>query len=392
MKKPPGKETPKPDNNAAAHEFLYPKRMQAIMSRRKNLYSKKTLQRRIFPVSDDSTDEASADSSVNADVTAGDERSLQKIKMEITFSDKSTLEKEIILTDKSAADKKVIIFDETTEESDKSDSGKIPWVTVVILAVIVVASLATGIYHWYSSYFQPSDSVPPEYIEKNPDNTINAPVPTPGANTADNPASDTADPEIPVMERPAIDPLPEFLLLWEEYDNEDIVAVLTLAGTEFLVVQSSDNAFYITHDINRNYSSSGWVFLDHQVDLFMGLEHNMVVFDPVGGFMRETIQEYAEYNYYLEHPTISFSTLYGDFEWEIFAFYVAPVDFPFAVVNHPNDETWGEMVEQFTLVSLYNTMLDVTMYDQILTIAVPTNIDPELFYVLQARMLRQITS
>jgi len=392
MKKPKNKDITPPDYNSAVEEFLYPKRLQAIMTRRKNLYPKKTLQRRIFPVSDEGTDEVPVGSSVSADINAGDERSLQKIKMEITFSDKSTLEKEIILSDKSAADKKVIVFDENAKEADSTGDGKIPWATVVILAVIVVASLVTGIYHWYSSYFQPSDSVPPEYIDKNPDNTINAPVPTPGANTADNPASDTADPEIPVMERPAIDPLPEFLLLWEEHGNEDIVAVLNLAETEFLVVQSNDNAFYITHDINRNYSSSGWVFLDYQVDLFMGLEHNMVIFDPVGGFMREAIQEYAEYDHYLEHPTILFSTLYGDFEWEIFAFYVAPVDFPFAVVNHPTDDIWGEAVEQFTLVSLYNTMLDVTMYDQILTIAVPTNIDPELFYILQARMLRQITS
>jgi len=392
MKKPKDKEVPQPDFNAAAHEFLYPKRLQAIMSRRKNLYPKKTLQRRIFPMPDEQTDETAVDSPENTGAFENDERSLQKIKMEITFSDHSTLEKEIILTDKNAADKKVIIFDENTKESNQTESGKIPWATVVVLGVIVVASLVTGIYHWYSSYFQPSDTIPPAHTGENPDNSINTPVSTPDANAADDTPSDITDPEAPGIQRPAIDPLPEFLVLWEEHGNEDIVAVLTLGETEFLVVQSSDNAFYITHDINRNYSSSGWVFLDYQVDLFMGLEHNMVIFDPIGGFMRETIQEYAEYDHYLEHPTILFSTLYGDFEWEIFAFYVAPVDFPFAVVNHPDDDVWGETVEQFTLVSLYNTMLDVTMYDQILTIAVPTNIDPELFYVLQARMLRQITS
>jgi hypothetical protein len=89
---------------------------------------------------------------------------------------------------------------------------------------------------------------------------------------------------------------------------------------------------------------------------------------------------------------ISLSTLFGEMEWEIFSYYVAPSDFPFAVVDHPDDDIWGEMVEQFTLVSLYNTMLDVNMYDQVLTIVVPTTVNPELFYILQARMLRQITS
>ena len=86
-----------------------------------------------------------------------------------------------------------------------------------------------------------------------------------------------------------------------------------------------------------------------------------------------------------------FNTMYAEYEWEIFSFYVAPSDFPFAVVDHPF-ETWGDMVEMFTLASLYNTRLDVTEFDQILTLTTPTSSSAELYYVLQARLLRHITS
>jgi len=393
VKVPKKKETPSPENDPAADELPYPKRMKKIISRKKLLYPKSTRRRRLFPDSEEDT--VKKTDQVPDDTTKTDEagRLPQKIKMEITFSDKSTIEKEILLTDKSAAEKKVITFNEETNETEKPEDIKIPRVTVAVLTVIVCASLITGVYHWYTSYFKPAENEQPVYAgaEANADDPhigIDIPViPDDEVNYQNPDVIDT-----PVIQRPEIEPFPEFISLWDEYGNEDIVAILEFADTEFKVVQSNDNAFYITHDIYRDFSSQGWVFLDHQVDLLMGFEHNMVIFDPTGSFMRETVQEYADYDFFLMHPAISFSTLYGDFEWEIFAYYIAPGDFPFAIVNHPDDEAWGEMVEQFTLASLYNTMLDVTMYDQVLTIAVPTIIDPELFHILQARMLRQITS
>jgi len=393
MKNPIKKDIPSPEDSPGSDDLPYPKRMKKIISRKKLLYPKPTRRRRIFPDSEENTINNPVQTPEETKVNEETERLLQKIKMEITFSDKSTIEKEILLTDKNTAEKKVITFDENSKEPDLPADVKIPRVTAAILAVIVCASLITGVYHWYTSYFKPADNEQPIHTDAGAgaDNThIGTDIPEQTGDKTEEQAP--VEPETPVINRPDIEPFPEFLALWEEYGNDDIVAVLRFAEMEFHVMQSSDNAFYITHDIFRNYSSQGWVFLDHQVDLLTGMEHNMVVYDPVGSFIRETIQEYADYDFFLMHPKISFSTLYGDFEWEIFAFYVAPVDFPFAVVSHPDDDAWGEMVEQFTLASLYNTMLDVTMYDQILTIAVPTNIDPELFYVLQARMLRQITS
>ena len=313
--------------------------------------------------------------------TADVERLLQKIRMEITFSDDSMIEKEVYISGNENREKKqpVPVSPEDT---------KMPWGVVVLLSVIVCASLITGIYHWYRSYAQPSDPVLPAHIADVADDAL-----------TDEPESnnevtrrESEEPETQEITRPRIEPPPEFAVLWQEHGNEDIVAVLTIGETEFTVVQSNDNAFYITHDINRNPSPHGWVFLDHQVDLLMGLDHNMVIYDPVGGIMREAVQDYAEYDFFLRFPTISFSTIYGDFEWEIFSYYVAPSDFPFDVVNHPNDDVWGDLIDQFTLASLYNTRLDVNMDDQVMTIVVPTGIDPELFYILQARMLRHITS
>jgi len=296
-------------------------------------------------------------------------------------------------------------------EHENHESDKIPWGTVVILAIISCASLATGIIYWYNTYVRPVEYVQPALLASTDEIENGEPNAREYNITANRYMPDEADvtstPLIPI--RPVMDPLPEFASLWVEYGNEDIVARLIIAEKDILVVQGKDNEFYLTHNINGQPSSEGWPFMDYEVDLLMGEDFNMIIHVPPGSYdgmqdssddshrsaadvLRHILRQYMDYYFFLTHPTITLATLYGDFEWEIFSFYVAPSDFPFAVVNHPCEESWGNVVEQFTLAAMYNTMLDVTPYDQVLTIATPTAISPDLFYVLQARMLRHITS
>ncbi|MCL2388353.1 MAG: class B sortase [Defluviitaleaceae bacterium] len=275
------------------------------------------------------------------------------------------------------------------ENSQELENQKTPWVTVIILAVISCASLTTGIVYWYNTYLRPVEYVQPAVLALAEDADEDG-------EAGEYEPYDEGTSILPV--RPVVDPLPEFVALWAEYGNENIVARLSIADMEILVVQAEDNSFYLEHGLRGEPSLYGWVFLDYEVDLLMGEDFNMVIHLPHSsahsqlGALRHVLQAYMDYYFFLAHPTISLATLYGDFDWEIFSFYVAPSDFPFAVVNHPDYDTWGDVVEQFTLVSMYNTMLDVTPYDQVLTITTPTDISPDLFYVLQARLLRQITS
>ncbi|MCL1843695.1 MAG: class B sortase [Defluviitaleaceae bacterium] len=297
-----------------------------------------------------------------------------------------------------------------TPASRQKSSEKMPWVTVGVLAILCAASLTTGIVYWYTTYFRPVEIVTQAHLEvaagdinlaEGPDSErdTQSEETGPGAdyNASGMYNADGTQTEPPVQNeeisqpRPAAEPLPKFVTLREEYGNDDIVGILTLAGQEILIVQGDDNEFYLTHNLSGEYSD-GWIFLDYEADLLLGYDHNMVIHVPAGCEMFSVLRSYIEYDFFLEFPTISFSTLYGPFDWEIFSFYVAPAAFPFAVANHPNDYIWGDMLEQFTLLSFYNTMLDVTMYDQILTITAPTAPGSDLFYVLQARMLRLITS
>jgi len=189
-----------------------------------------------------------------------------------------------------------------------------------------------------------------------------------------------------------LDPRPHFVSLWQQYGNDEIVGHLFIYGTELdvYVTQSYDNYFYRNHDIYRNESDLGWPFVCHNVDILMLDDFNTVIHGADGSIMQQVLRQYLEYEFFLNHPVIDFNTLYREDEWEIFSFYIAPANFPFTVVQQPF-EYWGEMAEMFTLASLYNTRLDVTEYDQLLTLTAPAG-GGGLYYVLQARLLRHITS
>jgi len=282
----------------------------------------------------------------------------------------------------------------------KPETPKIPVFTVIVLSVLCVLSLGTGVYYWYTNYFRDPgpEEVTPAHVEIQTLTPITADIiveePT-GYEYYTNDIEEYPDePEASFMPpRPVLDPRPQFVALWEQFDNTDIVGHLFIEGTDLnvYVVQGEDNHFYTNHDIYRNPSENGWVFLDYEVDIHLDWELNIVIHGYGGSALQQMLHQYFDYEFFLVNPLIIFNTQYAEYEWEIFSFYVAPMTFPFAQVYH-DFEIWGDMVEMFTLASLYNTRLDVTEYDQILTLATPTSTSADLFYVLQARLLRHITS
>jgi len=271
---------------------------------------------------------------------------------------------------------KVVSEDAHSLHSNEKTPPPIPKFTVFMLAVLCLLSLGTGIYYWYTTYYMPVGETMPAMAEVTP---VQEPEDVAAVDEDEYlPEYEEYDDFMFAPPRPELDPRPQFVALWEQFGNEGIVGHLFIEGTEL------DE--YIVHG-QRN----GAVFLDYDVDIFLDWELNIVIHGYDGSVMQSILREYFEYEFFLENPLVVFNTMYAEYEWEIFSFYVAPMDFPFAVVDHPF-ETWGDMVEMFTLASLYNTRLDVTEFDQILTLTTPTSTSAELYYVLQARLLRHITS
>ena len=185
------------------------------------------------------------------------------------------------------------------------------------------------------------------------------------------------------------EPNPHFIAQQAFFNNPDIIGHLYIAGTgiNYYVVQGEDNEFYLYHDIWRNPSSAGWIFLDYEVDLHEE-NQNTVIYghNMAQGIRFADIRHFQSYSFFREHPFITFNTLYGNYKWEIFSFYVAHISFPYTVINIPDTDTWAVMLELFKINSLYDTGVTVTPLDRILTLSTCTNANPDHRFVLHAKL------
>ena len=50
--------------------------------------------------------------------------------------------------------------------------------------------------------------------------------------------------------------------------NPDIVGSIKIAGSKYILVQGSDNDFYLHHDVNKQENEFGTIFLDYRCNLF----------------------------------------------------------------------------------------------------------------------------
>ena len=306
------------------------------------------------------------------------------------------------------------------------------WVTFVALGFLITISVGTGFFYWWSTYFRPDivEQVPvvmaaegavvqlpvaaqPTVLYENIQETVAeetyeedvlpvyeyepfvatydySPVYQPyvaatalpyAQNPTENPVYYDYD-VVAAYEPPphvgvVMDPRPEFVELWEQHGNNTIVARVSIAGTglDTLVVQAQP--------------SGAWpVFMDLSVDLLIE-DQNTVITDSSSNVFRQVLNSFNSYDFFLQNPIISLTTLYEVSRWEVFSFYLAPASFPFSVVAHDN---WADAIMQFSMASIYNTRIDVNQNDRVLTLTTPSTNYPGLNYVLQARLYREITS
>ena len=140
-------------------------------------------------------------------------------------------------------------------------------------------------------------------------------------------------------EGPSKEILPSFKKLLEI--NPDTVGYIKIEGTQidYPVVKGKDNDYYLTHDFYGEPSKSGSVMMDVNCKVtadgnsgnLVLYGHNMAVgtfFACLSEYWRTLYDSYdgASIQFYKDHPTITFNTLYEEAEWKIFAIGLYNVD------------------------------------------------------------------
>ena len=164
------------------------------------------------------------------------------------------------------------------------------------------------------------------------------------------------------QDQPVRSILPEYTVLYEQ--NNDLIAWLRIDGTNinYPVMHTPDDPqFYLRRAFDKSKSYSGTPFLDANCTIDGGIYivygHNMN-----DGTMFRHLSDYSKEEFWKEHPTIRFNTIYERGEYEVMSAFYSRVfwstddDFKYyGDTDLTNKEVFDSYVENVTKAALYDT-------------------------------------
>lgn len=153
--------------------------------------------------------------------------------------------------------------------------------------------------------------------------------------------------------------------------NQDIIAWLRVPGTgiDYPVVKENDNEFYLTHDINREPSIHGSIFMDYRNT--MEGDKNLVIY---GHYMRDgtmfrDLINYKDKDFFDKNRTITVDMDGEKNEYEIFSVLLTKGDSGYIDIDFDSEENFLAYVETINKKSLFQRNLDFSGDEEIITLS-----------------------
>lgn len=188
--------------------------------------------------------------------------------------------------------------------------------------------------------------------------------------------------------------MPAIKQLREEFNNDDIVGYIKIDGTavNYMVAQATDNEYYLGRDIFGQSNRAGTIFMDYESNPAQ-LSRNTVIYghNMRNGTMFHNLRYYKEEQFFNDHKYIRLTTLHEETVWEVFAFYIASVDFNYIQVNFPSDEHFAALLNEMKSRSVHKSGLEVGTEDHILTLSTCRYAEGDLRFVVNAKLISRIS-
>ena len=148
---------------------------------------------------------------------------------------------------------------------------------------------------------------------------------------------------------------------WIKIDNTNI---------NYPIVQGKDNSFYLNKDINKNYLSSGSIFMNYLNNRFN--DENTVLF---GHHMRNKtmfaqLKKYKEKEFFYGDNDIEIEVENGKvLKYKVFSAYVTDSKDNYIKTNFDDKAQYKEFLEDIKNKSQYKSDIDVNENDKIITLS-----------------------
>ena len=173
------------------------------------------------------------------------------------------------------------------------------------------------------------------------------------------------------------DVLPEFQEMLKT--NSKIIGWITIDDTniDYPVAQTTDNEYYLNHDLNQKEDRNGTIFLDTNCDIIKP-STNLILYGHhmQSGNMFGNLGKYEDEKYYEKHKYITFDTLYEHGTYEVMyvfrshVYSETEIAFKYYQFIDANGEVeFDSYMQEMADMSFYDTGVTATYGDRLLTLS-----------------------
>ncbi len=214
-------------------------------------------------------------------------------------------------------------------------------------------------------------------------------------------------PDAPEDDAPVVnltDPNTEVPEILEEYKNlynmnKKLIGWLKIDDTiiDYPVMQTSDNEYYLDHNINQEKDRNGALFLDKDCDVLKP-STNLIIYGHhmKSGRMFGNLDDYASESYYKKHSTIQFDTIYEKGTYEIMyvfrskVYSEAEVVFKYyQFIECYSEQEFDSYMKEMAAMSLYDTGVTAQYGDRLLTLSTCDSSEENGRFVVVARRVEE---
>lgn len=158
----------------------------------------------------------------------------------------------------------------------------------------------------------------------------------------------------------------------KQYNNNDIVGVLTIENTNFfeIVMQSNDNDYYLEHTVYHKADWRGQTFLDYRVNV--NDSKKLIIYGHNAERHKlpfKIFENYYDKNYIKEHKYLYLQTDKTIKVYEIFSVHIEVKDWSYYnKMTFYSDEEYYNHIKMLKDRSFYDTGVNITKDDEILII------------------------
>lgn len=189
------------------------------------------------------------------------------------------------------------------------------------------------------------------------------------------------------------DVLDEYKTLYEK--NKKLIGWLKIDDTiiDYPVVQTEDNEYYLTHNINQEYDRNGTIFLDKDCEIEYP-STNLILYGHHmrSGKMFASLEKYEDSSYWEKHPYIEFDTIYDKGIWQIMyvfrsrVFSQEEIVFKYyQFINANSEQEFDSNMQEMASMSLYDTGVTAEFGDRLLTLSTCDYVENNGRFVIVAK-------